>query len=79
MPESIRIFVLPPNMESLRARLEGRSTEAGEQLARRLGQADGEIAVARDSGCYPYFVVNDVLETTIQEVRSIIAKEQQEP
>ena len=46
---------------------------------RRLGEADGEIAVARDSGCYPYFVVNDVLETTIQEVRSIIAKEQQEP
>ena len=79
MPESIRIFVLPPNMESLRARLEGRSTEAGEQLARRLGQADGEIAVARDSGCYPYFVVNDILETTIQEVKRIIAKEQPEP
>ena len=79
MPESIRIFVLPPNMESLRARLEGRSTEAGEQLARRLGEADGEIAVARDSGCYSYFVVNDVLETTIQEVKRIIAKEQQEP
>ncbi len=76
MPQSIRIFVLPPNMESLRARLEGRSTEAGEQLARRLAKADGEIAVARDSGFYSYFVVNDVLETTIQEVKRIIAEEQ---
>ena len=75
MPESIRIFVLPPDMDSLRARLEGRKTEADEQLARRLAKADGEIAIARDSACYPHFVVNDCLETTIQEVRNIIRKE----
>jgi guanylate kinase len=75
LPESIRIFVLPPNMESLRARLEGRNTEAAEQLARRLAEADGEIGMARDSGCYPYFVVNDVLESTIQQVKSIINQE----
>jgi len=75
MPDSIRIFVLPPDTESLRARLEGRDTEAEEQLARRLAKADGEIAVARDSGCYPYFVVNDCLETTINLVKGIIRKE----
>ncbi len=75
MPESIRIFVLPPDMDSLRARLEGRKTEAGEQLARRLAKADGEIAVARDSGCYAHFVINDCLETTNREVRDIIRKE----
>lgn len=75
LPESIRIFVLPPNMESLRARLEGRATEAAEQLAKRLAEADGEIGMARDSGCYPYFVVNDVLESSIQQVKDIIDKE----
>jgi guanylate kinase len=75
MPESVRIFVLPPNMESLRARLEGRRTEAAEQLARRLTEADGEIAIARDSGCYKHFVVNDVLETTVEQVRRIIEQE----
>jgi guanylate kinase len=75
MPNSIRIFVLPPNMESLRARLEGRNTEAQEQLARRLAKADGEIAIARDSGCYQHFVVNDCLETTIELVKSIVHKE----
>ena len=75
MPDSIRIFVLPPNMDSLRARLEGRNTEAKEQLARRLAKADGEIAIARDSGCYQHFVVNDCLETTIELVKSIIEKE----
>ncbi len=75
MPDSIRIFVLPPDRESLRARLEGRKTEAAQQLARRLEKSDGEIATARDSGCYQHFVVNDCLETTVAQVRGIIQKE----
>ena len=36
---------------------------------------DGEIAIARDSHCYHRFVVNDVLDTTIDEVIRIILKE----
>jgi guanylate kinase len=75
MPDSVRIFVLPPSPQSLRARLEGRKTEAEEQLAKRLAEADGEIATARDSGGYQHFVVNDILETTIEEVRRIILQE----
>jgi guanylate kinase len=73
MPHAVLIFVLPPNRESLRARLEGRATEAEDQLRKRLAEADGEIAVARDSGAYNHFVVNDVLEDTIQEVMGIVA------
>jgi guanylate kinase len=75
MPQSVRVFVMPPNMDSLRARLEGRNTEAAEQLKRRLQEADGEIAAARDSGCYGYFVVNDILENTVDEVKKIIEQE----
>lgn len=72
MPESIRIFVLPPDSKTLRARLEGRRTEAQENMARRLAEADGEIAVARDSGCYQHFVVNDELDATVEVVKRII-------
>lgn len=79
MPDSIRIFVLPPSPDSLRARLEGRNTEAREQLTRRLEKADGEIAAARDSKCYDYFVVNDLLDDTIEQVKSIIRKETETP
>lgn len=75
MPDSIRIFVLPPDHESLRDRLEGRNTEAHEQRVKRLDKADGEIAVARDSQCYQHFVINDVLETTIDEVKRIILQD----
>ncbi len=72
MPDSLRIFILPPDMESLRARLEGRKTEADEQLRRRLEKADGEIAAARDSGAYSHFVVNDVLDHSVRQIIELI-------
>lgn len=75
VPESIRIFVLPPDMESLQARLAGRKTESAEHQARRLAKADGEIAFARDSGAYRFFVTNDGLEETVAEVMEIIERE----
>ncbi|MCP4249436.1 MAG: guanylate kinase [bacterium] len=72
MPEAVRIFVLPPTMESLKARLAGRKTESEEQLRRRLAKADGEIGFARDSGAYRHFVVNDVLDDTVAQIVGII-------
>jgi len=77
MPESVRIFVLPPTMESLQARLEGRKTESAEQLKKRLAEADGEIGFARDSGSYKHFVVNDRLEITVDEIAGIIESERE--
>ena len=40
-----------------------------------LEKADGEIAFARDSGRYQYFVVNDVLDSTVDEIMEIVRKE----
>lgn len=75
MPDSIRIFVLPPTMETLKARLEGRQTESEELQARRIAQADGEIAFARNEGYYQYFITNDILEDSVQQVLNIVSKE----
>ncbi|MHC4066267.1 MAG: guanylate kinase [Planctomycetota bacterium] len=77
MPKSVRIFVLPPTMESLQARLEGRQTESEDQLRKRLAEADGEIGFARDSGAYRHFVVNDVLEETVAQIVGIIEQERE--
>ena len=74
MPESIRVFVLPPTRETLEARLKGRETETAEQLRRRLAEADGEIAAARDSGAYDHFVTNDDLDETVGRLLAIIKK-----
>jgi len=73
LPESVRIFILPPDRETLRVRLSQRGTETRDQLDRRLARAESEIALARSSGCYTYFVVNDTLKEAVDEVRCIIA------
>jgi len=75
VPDSIRIFVLPPTMETLQARLAGRETESVRQMQRRLAEADGEIGFARDSACYQHFVTNDEVERTVEEIIRIIEKE----
>ena len=75
LPESIRIFVLPPTRETLAARLAGRQTESAELQRRRIEQADGEIAYARNSGCYPYIITNDILEDSVKQVLDILAQE----
>ncbi len=75
MPDSVRVFVLPPSDEELARRLIGRKTETAEQQRRRLDKAREEIAWARQSSCYEYFVVNDSIDTTVDEVIRILQTE----
>ena len=68
---AVGIFVLPPSPEVLETRLRCRSdghlTE--EQVARRLTVARTEVESMAE---YDYVVVNDVLETCVEELRSIV-------
>jgi len=75
VPDSIRVFVLPPTMETLQARLAGRQTETEVLQQKRLAEADGEIAFARGSGYYPYFITNDILQDSVERVLEIIERE----
>ena len=72
MPEAIMIFILPPSMAELRHRLEKRGTETQEVMEKRLGKAINEMKLL---GEYDYYIVNDELNTAIDQVRSIIAAE----
>lgn len=75
MPESIRIFVLPPTRETLEARLKNRRTESEALQKKRLAEADGEIAFAIKGGVYPYIITNDILEDSVREVLRIVNQE----
>jgi guanylate kinase len=75
VPDSVRIFILPPTMETLQARLEGRQTETETLQQRRLAQADGEIGFAQGSGCYQYFITNDILQDSVNRVMEILEQE----
>lgn len=68
-PLAHTIFILPPSMDALRARLEGRGAESPEKRERRLAAARGEIEQAP---WYDYIVVNDVLEDAIVELEAIV-------
>jgi guanylate kinase len=54
----VDIFINPPSMEELRARLEGRGTDSRESVERRLMNAESEMARA---GEYMFQVTNDDL------------------
>ncbi len=58
-PRAVSVFVYPPSVESLRARLEARGTDSPEVIAERLRNAPGELAQAVH---YDYIIMNDDLE-----------------
>lgn len=72
MPETVLIFILPPSLKILRERLEGRATDSQEVIEKRLAGTINEIKLL---GEYDYYVVNDELETAINDVRGIIKAE----
>ena len=71
-PEGIYIFLLPPSLEELKRRIEGRGTETPESLSRRLKNAVAEIKIGTE---YDYVVVNDTINNAVAQIKSIIAAE----
>ena len=74
-PEAVLIYVLPPDAETLEARLRGRGTNTEEDIANRLATAREEISCLPD---YDYIVINenDGAEAAADEIVNIIASEQ---
>ena len=69
MPEALQIFIAPPSMDALRARLVGRGTDDAEQVDARLRTAEAELA-AQDE--FPHVVVNDRLEDAVDELTAVV-------
>lgn len=71
-PESVLIFILPPNMRELERRLKKRATDKGEDLKRRMDNALNETSFLPN---YDYVVVNKNLKDTVKIVNQIINAE----
>jgi guanylate kinase len=69
VPEALLLFILPPSVDLLLSRLEGRGTEGEAAIRRRLMTALKELEAA---DAFDHFVVNDDLERAIGEVRRLI-------
>lgn len=67
-PSAVLIYILPPDPETLRARLESRSTDDSAVVDRRMAAAAWETGWI---GYFDYYVLNDDLETSRLQVESI--------
>lgn len=68
MPEATLIFIAPPSIEELEARLRGRHTETEEAIQKRLASIKSEI---ENSKQYDYVVINDTVENAVKHIEEI--------
>ncbi len=73
-PDTLLLFVTPPNVEELEQRLVGRGTESRETIRSRLRRA---VEESEGMGGYDYIVVNDKLEECARQMHEIIRSHHQ--
>lgn len=72
LPDTLLMFVTPPDADTLFARLTGRGTEDAATIDKRMNQANKEAEVMN---LYDYLVINDTIEESVATVHSIISNE----
>jgi len=70
--DAVYIFILPPSLTMLKERLVNRSTDSKDAIRQRLNIAKKEIACSRK---YDYIIVNNRLESALDNLRAIIIAE----
>lgn len=68
-PQAVTVFILPPTIESLRARLEGRKQDAAEVIDQRMAQATEEMSRYPS---FDYLVINEVFDDALAELCAIV-------
>jgi guanylate kinase len=71
-PDARLVFLLPPSMEKLERRLQGRGTDSAAEIRRRLEVANRELEAIGD---FDYAVTNDDLERCVANLLEIIRAE----
>ena len=68
-PDAISLFILPPSMEILSQRLQGRGTDSPDVIARRLAAAREEMSHVGEFG---YVIINDDLQTALADFSAVV-------
>ena len=72
MPGAVGIFIMPPSLDVLKARLMNRAQDSPDTIARRLAAAEEEIAHVVE---YDYVIINEDFNRAALDLRSIIRTE----
>lgn len=70
MPNAIMVFLQPPSMTELEARITNRGTDSPERIAARLALARAEMAAAEE---FDHLITNHQVEEVIQALVSLAA------
>lgn len=65
----VGVFLLPPSLHALRARLDARGGDAPDEVARRMAAAQGEISHWDE---FDHVVVNESLDAAADTVRAVL-------
>jgi guanylate kinase len=68
-PNLVGMFILPPSIEELRRRLQGRGKDSAETIERRIAGAREEISHVLE---FEYIIVNDRFEQALEEILSVV-------
>jgi guanylate kinase len=63
------MFILPPSLQELRRRLQGRGKDSPETIERRIAGAREEISHVLE---FEYIIVNDRFEQALEDIRSVV-------
>ncbi len=69
IPTAVQIFILPPSMSVLEARLHGRGQDTRDVIDHRLANAQDEI---RHCGEFDYVIINQDFATALDDVAAIV-------
>ncbi len=67
--QALALFIQPPDLESLKARLIGRSSDSEEKIAMRLNKAAEELTFASK---FDRIIINDRLQMAINETIDVV-------
>jgi guanylate kinase len=67
--DTIGIFIMPPSMDILEARLRGRQSDSPEVIAERLAEAEAEMSHYPE---FDYLIVNDDFEEALVSLMAIV-------
>ena len=68
-PACISIFILPPSLQALEARLTGRKQDSAEVIAKRLQASQEDISHVCE---FDYVIINDILGEALQQLNAIV-------
>jgi guanylate kinase len=71
MPDAVAVFIAPPSLEALRARLVGRGTDTAEEIDERMRTGARELEAQSEFG---HVVINDRLEDAVGRLVEIVGQ-----